>query len=399
MPAVTTVALARVEAVNGKVQVFRGVDGKATGPSVRGGEILLGGDVVQVPAKGRLSVRYPDATRIEAGPETVFVLSTHTGDARNLEDGAGIAKKIFVRSGTVAVEAVRQPEGLPLLLITPEAEVRVLGTRFTLASDGTESRVEVLEGRVRMTRREDGALVEVTAGQFARAAQGVPLAARPLRASAGLVALYRFDEGRGAGSVDLSGFGDPLPLRIENPSGVSWLPGGILVRSPSILATPGAATKVIQSCLASRELTVEAWVKPLEIVPGGYVLALASNPFNINFALEQSGEAYVFHLRTSKTGESGVSVAARGAAAAGRLAHVVYTRAASGAGHLYVDAGLRAEHAVAGDLSRWDNSYRLAVAGDAKGKRPWAGEYRLVALYSRALSPAEIGQNFRAGSE
>jgi len=397
----TMALMARVESLTGRVVILRGAAPRQSLPVSKGAD-LWWEDTLEVPAKGAAVVRYPDGSRVEAGPESDFDLSTHTGDSTDLNQMAGAGKKIRVRAGVVTVDATRQPEGLPLLLVTPQAEVRVLGTRFALVVEETGTRVEVLEGRVRMTRREDGALVEVTKGQFAVAARGFALEARPMRVASGLVSLYRFNEGHGTVVRDAGPVGEPLALRIANEASVNWVPGGLLVHEPVTVASVTAAAKIIQSCQASRELTVEAWVRPLEPDQSGNILVLASNPYNIDFLLEQQGgggPSFVFHVRTSKTGENGQSLAARGAAALGRIAHVVYTRTASGTGALYVDGARRAEHVVPGDLSSWDNNYRLALAGDAKGRKPWLGEYRLVAVYRRALSAAEILMNYRAGAD
>ncbi len=390
--------LARLESFSGKVQILRGPNNKRVlGASRDAG--LLSGDAVQVQGKGRAVALYPDATRLEVGADTTVALATHTGDAMG-DDCGGIAKKIFLRAGRVVVDAASQPEGLPLLLVTAQSEVRVVGTRFTLEAGRDQTHLEVLEGRVRLTRRQDGAVVEVRAGQYVTATHGAPLQPRPMRTAAGLIALYRFDEGQGVLVPDLSGAGSPIPLRIANPNAASWLTGALLVHNPTVVATPDAAKKVILACQASRELTVEAWVRPCAGGQGGYLVALASNPYNLDFLLEQAGEdAFAFHLRTSKTRETGVSVTARGPVSPERPLHLVYTRAASGAGVLYVDGVRRAEHVVPGDFSRWDNSYRLAVAGDAKGRKPWRGEVRLVAVYNRALAPGEVQMHYRAGSE
>jgi ferric-dicitrate binding protein FerR (iron transport regulator) len=400
-PAQTEPLMARLESVAGRVVVHRGAAPRQSLPATKGAA-LWREDTLEVPAKGSVVIRYPDGSRVEAGPDTDIDLSTHTGDAKDLNQGAGAGKKIRVRTGLVSVDATRQPEGLPLLLVTPQAEVRVLGTRFALFVEETGTRVEVTDGRVRMTRREDGALVEVVKGHFAVAAKGFALESRPMRVASGLVALYRFNESHGAVVRDAAPAGPMLPLRVANDSAVSWVPGGLVVHEPVTVASVEAAAKVIQSCQATRELTVEAWVRPREPDQGGAILTLLSNPYNLNFMLEQQGgggPSFVFHLRTSKTGEDGVSLAARGAAALGRLAHIVYTRAVSGAGALYVDGARRAEHVVPGDFSSWDNSYRLAIAGDAKGRKPWLGEYRLVAVYRRALPASEVQMNYRAGAD
>jgi len=81
------------------------------------------------------------------------------------------------------------------------------------------------------------------------------------------------------------------------------------------------------------------------------------------------------------------------------LTHVVYTRDAGGGATLYVDGRPVAQGKVVGELSNWDESFRLALANELTGDRPWLGEYRRAALYDRALSGEDVGQAFRAGPQ
>ena len=41
----------------------------------------------------------------------------------------------------------------------------------------------------------------------------------------------------------------------------------------------------------------------------------------------------------------------------------------------------------------------FALANELTFDRPWLGEFHLVALYARALSPTEVQQNLKAGPE
>lgn len=56
-----------------------------------------------------------------------------------------------------------------------------------------------------------------------------------------------------------------------------------------------------------------------------------------------------------------------------------------------------------GDTSNWDPTYRFTLAHEFEDptadSRSWRGDYHLVAVYNRALSEAEIVQNFDAGPE
>jgi len=45
----------------------------------------------------------------------------------------GISKRVQVTRGKVACDVDQQPEGSPMVMFTPHARVKILGTRFTLA--------------------------------------------------------------------------------------------------------------------------------------------------------------------------------------------------------------------------------------------------------------------------
>jgi hypothetical protein len=83
--------------------------------------------------------------------------------------------------------------------------------------------------------------------------------------------------------------------------------------------------------------------------------------------------------------------------AATNLSHVVYTRSSTGAVRIYVDGNQVATATLTGNLSGWA-SYNLALGGELSGTRYWRGELHLVAIYSRALTAAEVRQNFLAGA-
>lgn len=72
------------------------------------------------------------------------------------------------------------------------------------------------------------------------------------------------------------------------------------------------------------------------------------------------------------------------------LTHVVYTRDSQGKAALYVDGVPVSTRDVAGDLSNWDESFRLALGNELTGDRPWVGELHRVALYARVLDAGEI---------
>jgi len=118
---------------------------------------------------GQASLEFPDLTRIEVNPDSTL---------EHLLEKQG--KRAFALTrGSIAATVTRQAAGRSVAVSTPHAEVTVLGTQFQLVVTADSTRLEVREGRVRMTRLPDLAFVEVTAGHSSIAAKGQKLESKP----------------------------------------------------------------------------------------------------------------------------------------------------------------------------------------------------------------------------
>lgn len=137
---------------------------KAGSRNIRAGEPVFAGEPLHAASAGA-ALRMEDGTLLEPGPDAVVR---------------------EIRSRTVALAAgslrasVARAAGVPFLLSTPHAEVRVLGTKLFVSVGTDSTRVEVEEGRVRVRRLPDGPAADVAAGQFAVAGPGAAPTARPL---------------------------------------------------------------------------------------------------------------------------------------------------------------------------------------------------------------------------
>jgi hypothetical protein len=80
------------------------------------------------------------------------------------------------------------------------------------------------------------------------------------------------------------------------------------------------------------------------------------------------------------------------------LQHVVFTRDSAGNAKTYVNGTQVATGTLGGNLSAWA-SYKLGLGNEIGGGRPWLGTVHLVAVYSRALTAAEVHQNLLAGKD
>ena len=50
-----------------------------------------------------------------------------------------------------------------------------------------------------------------------------------------------------------------------------------------------------------------------------------------------------------------------------------------------------------GDFSSWTEDYRLFLANETTGDRPWKGIFYLVAIYNKALTLDQVENNYSAG--
>jgi hypothetical protein len=122
------------------------------------------------------------------------------------------------------------------------------------------------------------------------------------------IAVYDFHRGRGVVIEDMSNSGDPLNLKIGDPSAVTWLSsGGLRIDAPTLIATSGPAAKIARAIRESDEITMEAWVKPSSLDQTGpaRIVTVSRDPGQRNFTLGQKGGAYEMRLRTTSTSRNG----------------------------------------------------------------------------------------------
>jgi len=167
LPTKTETIVATIERVEGRVTLLAGAGSTA----VAAPQVLLPGQGLETAAKdGSAILTFGDRTQLELGPGT---------EIRDVYDqelpGKGArGKRLLVARGRVAASVAKQPPDQPFVLSTPHGEAKVVGTTLRLTVDPSATRLEVTEGKVRLSRL-DGKSVDVPAGQVAVAAAGLDL--------------------------------------------------------------------------------------------------------------------------------------------------------------------------------------------------------------------------------
>ncbi len=221
----------------------------------------------------------------------------------------------------------------------------------------------------------------------------------PARAAEGLIAYYPFDEGSGKTVGDRSGYGQPMNLTLYGA--VSWNNSGTgVLLNGGRVGTSSAATKLINALRASNSSTFEAWVKPSNTNQGGpsRLIALAKNPYQRNYLLGQEGKNLHLRLRHTGKNEDKPHLITTHQPLTTRSTHIVHTYDGN-VERLYINGVLQSKKvALSGDYSNWYGNHFFSIGNEATNDRPYAGTIEMVAVYNRALIPAEITQNYTAGS-
>ena len=231
------------------------------------------------------------------------------------------------------------------------------------------------------------------------------------RYEANVIALYEFKTGQTCGTsiagacmtaFDTSGVDPAMDLTLSGP--VQWFGGwGLNFAGGKAQASTGSSAKLRNMILATGEYSIEAWVTPGNVVQEDMrIVSYSAGLTNRNFNLGQTMYNYDFFNRSNLTNANGdpqLSTPDADEVLQATLQHVVATFDPATGRKIYVDGVLVAslDPAPGGTLTSWDNSYAFVLGNEVSGNRMWNGVIRLVAIHNRALTPAQITQNFDAG--
>lgn len=215
------------------------------------------------------------------------------------------------------------------------------------------------------------------------------------------IAFYQFKTGDGAIAYDTSGIEPAANLTLQGD--IRWITGwGIHITSGRAQATTDASKKIGKLISATGEMSIEAWVVPANVSQEGpaAIVSYAGSSISRNFTVGQTLYNYDYLLRTERSGTSGNPALSTPNAAEllqATLQHVVLTYDLTKGRRIYVngvDSGVRE---TASPLKDWDDTFALMVGNEANGNRQWQGAVRLLAIHNKALTAAQVKQNFDVG--
>jgi ferric-dicitrate binding protein FerR (iron transport regulator) len=165
----TPAPVARLETIVGQVRLLEGEDRPPASEGLR----IRPGQGLETVGDSRATVRLTDGTTLDLKARTI--VSDFDQAGRN---------RVKLDRGTLSAVVRPQSADRPLIFETPHGEATVVGTSLTLSVEGDSvkgaTRLEVVEGKVRLSRLANTPPVEVLTRQFAIAANGVALEPKAL---------------------------------------------------------------------------------------------------------------------------------------------------------------------------------------------------------------------------
>lgn len=367
------------------------------------GLALLPGDRVRTRGASGAAVRWDaEGARLALGRNAEIAFPAGCGS-------------VEIALGELVGRFSKRSSGQPFRLVSPHAVAEVLGTELSLTVDRVATRLEVARGRVMFTRSYDGASTEVRTGLAAVAAPGAELEPRLVtgsRVREGLAALYQFNEGGGSKILDVSGTGADADLTLGDESAVQWIASAISITAPTSARTDKALPLRASGAARPGGLTLEAWVTPSELTSDGWwgracFLSLWSETPGWELALGQGAEygrsaAPAFYVvagdaRRGTQGEPVLESTSPGGT--GRPVHVLATVDRDGELRLYLNGEETGRARLPSPPPSSGEEFGLSVGCDSAGASNWLGQVHMVAVYDRALSPAEASRNCACGKD
>ena len=218
------------------------------------------------------------------------------------------------------------------------------------------------------------------------------------RAEANVIAMFKFEEGTGDTTMDTSGVDNPIVLQIE---GMEWVDGGGLRNvSGKAQASVADSRKLFDMITPDGEYTVEAWVIPDNTNQDGpaRIVSYSQDTQVRNFTMGQNAIYYQLRNRSANTGANGTpALEALDPQTDVTLQHVAMTFHPDDGRKVYINGQLSIEENSPDSLD-WSDDQTFVIGNEVTNNRLWQGVFRMVAVHNKALSGAEVQQNFDAGA-
>jgi hypothetical protein len=377
------------------------IEGWAGGAVGSGRQIVLNAPVIQDPgsSKSYASATVADFANLVHGP----ILTTYCAGCHSSQSPTSQSPYFAEADAAVAFDAAK-----PKMDLDDPANSRFvirLASEFhncwdvgcTQAGIDMQSAIAAFAATVPETQ-VDPALVNSKA---LRIVDGT-VASGGNRYETAQIGLWEFKTGSGSAAFDTSGVEPAIDLTLSGD--VSWYGGwGITLNGGKAQGSTSASKKLHDMIRATGEYSIEAWAIPANVTQEmSRIVSYSAGDSARNFTLQQTLYNYDFRHRSTETslnGDPQISTPDDDEVLQATLQHVVATYSPTEGRAIYVNGQLvtQTDPVAAGSLVDWQDTFAFVLGNEASGDGIWLGTLRLVAVHNRALTPAQITQNFDVG--
>jgi len=216
------------------------------------------------------------------------------------------------------------------------------------------------------------------------------------------IALWQFKTGSGTTAYDTSGAEPAIDLTLSGE--VDWVGGwGINIKSGKAQGLTSDSKKLHDLIVPTGEYSIEAWVAPANVTQEeARIISYSASTTTRNFTLGQTLYNYDFFNRSTVTdgnGDPALSTNDDDEDLQATLQHVVVTFDPVNGRQIFVNGVFTddVDDNAGGLLADWDDTFAFVLGNEVSNDRQWQGVIRMVAVHNRALTPAQIQQNFDVG--
>ena len=218
------------------------------------------------------------------------------------------------------------------------------------------------------------------------------------------IALYEFKTETGNIAYDTSGVEPAADLTISGNANLLPNTWGLYIGTGGkAQATTTASAKLYNLINSTGEFSIEVWADPAnQTQKSAWMVSYSGGPNARNMTLAQNAFQYEGMVRSSVTDTNGMPALATNPndqLAQAALQHIVLTYDPINGRKLYVNGVYTGDVDAqgGGTVANWDNTFALVLGSETSGSNQWTGTLEMVAIHDRALTPAQIQQNFNAG--
>lgn len=216
------------------------------------------------------------------------------------------------------------------------------------------------------------------------------------------IGLWEFKTGSGTTAFDTSGVEPAVNLNFFGD--VTWFGGwGITINDGKAQGSTASSKKLHDLIQATGEYSIEAWVVPANVTQEmARIVSYSGGDTARNFTLQQTLYNYDFLHRSTETslnGDPQLSTPDADEVLQATLQHVVATNSPIDGRRIYVNGVevTQPDPVAPGSMTDWQDTFAFVIGNETSSDGLWQGTFRMVAVHNRALSEAQIVQNFDVG--